>query len=92
MSVERTTGSANAGQNGESGGKIIKRGVESEEAQEFSARLKKMQNDKAEGKEYDKEDMQSLLKYSIQQSIAATGRQIQQNAKDIERENIDKGF
>lgn len=77
------------GENG--GGRTITRGSNAD-ADEFAELMAKMKEAKANNQEVDKEDMQKLLSYSISQSLQTTARQMQQAAKDIERENIDKGF
>lgn len=92
MSVDKTSGAGNAGANAPSCGENVKRGVKSEETQQFEDLMKKVQSDKEAGKDVAKEDMQKLLGYSIKQSTIALGRRLQETAKDIERENIDKGF
>ena len=63
-----------------------------EDAADFADLMKKMKEDKDSGKELDKGDLQSLFAYTFKQTSAALTRQLQENAKQIERENLDKGF
>lgn len=92
MSVNSVSSAGNAGGASLENGDVEKQPAKIKTTEEFNALMAKIKEDKAAGNEPAKEDMQSLLRYSISQSILATGRQIQQTAKDIERENIDKGF
>ena len=89
MSIEKAGSALQSGQKHHA---VTKRDVTSGEAESFSSKVKGTQADTAEEKKQDAGDMQAALKQSIKMSIASTGRLLQQNARDIERDNIDKGF
>lgn len=90
MNVGNVNGGAvgDGAQPGETGKPVAK----IQDAEEFAALMKKAQEDKEAGRELDKDDLQSMLRYTIKESVAAAGRRMQDAAKDIQRENIDKGF
>ncbi|MDR2892616.1 MAG: hypothetical protein LBV80_05980 [Deltaproteobacteria bacterium] len=93
MNVDRA-GTVGGGAAISNGPDQLTRVVPLKEAQGFSAAVGggKEQGLSASASGLEETDMGALLRDSIRGSLAATARQIQQNAKDIERDNIDKGF
>lgn len=90
----QTPSSAQTGQPGQTGqtDNTTANAPAAKDQKEFKELLAKMEKGEVTVKDLSKEDLQDLFKYTFKQSVLATGRQIQETARDIERENIDKGF